>query len=99
MNTGRVMPSSSETLNKTGKCIRNPSYLGAIDDLADTADHSHCDIQAGVQKVLQIFITNAANVFLLQTDDSDMLMEQVIDNTSSQIMCANLYDYKFCVGL
>ena len=77
MNTGRVMPSSSETLNKTGNCIRNPSYLGAIGDLADTADHSHCDIQAGVQKVLQIFITNAANVFLLQTDDSDMLMEQV----------------------
>ncbi|VDI04864.1 Hypothetical predicted protein, partial [Mytilus galloprovincialis] len=75
MNSGRIMPSSSERLDKTGVCIRNPSYLGAIDDLAE--DHTHCDIQAGVQKVLQIFITNAANVFLLQTDDSEMLVEQV----------------------
>ena len=71
------MPSSSETVNKMGVCIRNPSYLGAMEDLGDTGDHSHCDIQAGVQKVLQIFITNAANVFLLQTEESDMLMEQV----------------------
>ncbi|XP_076098209.1 ral GTPase-activating protein subunit alpha-1-like isoform X10 [Mytilus galloprovincialis] len=75
MNSGRIMPSSSERLDKTGVCIRNPSYLGAIDDLAE--DHTHCDIQAGVQKVLQIFITNAANVFLLQTEDSEMLVEQV----------------------
>lgn len=76
MNAGRSKLSSSEKLDKTGVCIRNPSYLGAIEDLAD--DHTHCDIQAGAQKVLQVFITNAANIFLLKTNDSDMILEQVI---------------------
>ncbi|XP_033736327.1 ral GTPase-activating protein subunit alpha-1-like isoform X2 [Pecten maximus] len=57
--------------------IRNASYLGAIQELADGGDHSQYDIRAGIQKVLQVFITNAANIFLLQTDEENMLTEQV----------------------
>ena len=37
-------------------------------------------VKAGTQKVLQVFITNAANVFLLEPPASDgLLEEQVLD--------------------
>ncbi|KAJ8308029.1 hypothetical protein KUTeg_012903 [Tegillarca granosa] len=57
--------------------IRNASYLGAIHDLADGGECCKNDIRAGVQKVLQVFITNAANIFLLEAEDDGMLNEQV----------------------
>ncbi|XP_056021439.1 ral GTPase-activating protein subunit alpha-1-like isoform X5 [Ostrea edulis] len=55
--------------------IRNASYLGAIGDLADGGKLN--DVRAGIQKVLQVFIVNSANVFLLQTDDESAMSEQV----------------------
>lgn len=55
--------------------IRNASYLGAIGDLADGGRLN--DVRAGIQKVLQVFIVNSANVFLLQTDDESAMSEQV----------------------
>lgn len=56
--------------------IRNPSYLGAIQDLADGGEQDH-DVRVGLQKVIQLFITNAANIFLLETEDDLLLGEQV----------------------
>ncbi|XP_062620262.1 ral GTPase-activating protein subunit alpha-1-like [Saccostrea cucullata] len=55
--------------------IRNASYLGAICDLADGGRLN--DVRAGIQKVLQVFIVNSANVFLLQTDDKNAMSEQI----------------------
>ncbi|XP_070180609.1 ral GTPase-activating protein subunit alpha-1-like isoform X3 [Littorina saxatilis] len=57
---------------------RNRSYLGAVADLADSgaAERIH-DVRAGLQRVLQVFITNAANIFLLSTGDNTSLQEQV----------------------
>lgn len=56
--------------------IRNASYLGAIGDLADGGKLN--DVRAGIQKVLQVFIVNSANVFLLQTDEESAMSEQVV---------------------
>ncbi|KFM77895.1 hypothetical protein X975_09679, partial [Stegodyphus mimosarum] len=52
--------------------LRKDSYLKAI----------HCDnnhLKAGMQNMLTVFLTNAANVFLLDLsqDSSNMLEEQV----------------------
>lgn len=65
--------------------IRNASYLGAIGDLADGGRLN--DVRAGIQKVLQVFIVNSANVFLLQTDDESAMSEQVplIDELMSKL--------------
>ncbi|KAL5008782.1 hypothetical protein ScPMuIL_014363 [Solemya velum] len=65
--------SVQEALDKSR--IRNPSYLGAIQDLADGGEREH-DVRVGLQKVIQLFITNAANIFLLETED-DLLVEQI----------------------
>lgn len=65
--------------------IRNASYLGAIGDLADGGRLN--DVRAGIQKVLQVFIVNSANVFLLQTDNESAMSEQVplIDELMSKL--------------
>lgn len=57
--------------------LRNASYLGAIQDLADGGDLSQCDVRAGQQKLIQICVTNLANVFLLKADGDSALIEQV----------------------
>ncbi|GAB1601381.1 ral GTPase-activating protein subunit alpha-1-like isoform X7 [Argonauta hians] len=58
--------------------LRNASYLGAIQELADRGEQHNYDVRAGLQKVLQVFITNAANIFLLEAeDDGNLLLEQV----------------------
>ncbi|XP_064603064.1 ral GTPase-activating protein subunit alpha-1-like [Liolophura sinensis] len=59
------------------RTVRNASYLGAIQDLADSGDESHMDVKAGLQRVCQVFITNAANVFLQEVHDENLLNEQV----------------------
>ncbi|XP_060592015.1 ral GTPase-activating protein subunit alpha-1-like, partial [Ruditapes philippinarum] len=56
--------------------LRNASYLGAIQDLADGGDLTQYDIRAGQQKLIQICVTNAANIFLLQADSDSALQEQ-----------------------
>ncbi|XP_024085284.1 ral GTPase-activating protein subunit alpha-1 isoform X2 [Cimex lectularius] len=52
--------------------LRNDSYLGAI-------SKENFQIRAGLQNVLQVFITDAANVFLLEVnpDSLDLLDDQV----------------------
>ena len=57
--------------------LRNASYLGAIQDLADGGDYSQIDVRAGQQKLLQIFTTNASNIFLLEAGNEEGLTEQV----------------------
>jgi len=57
--------------------LRNASYLGAIQDLADGGDATGNDIRAGQQKLIQICVTNAANVFLLKAESDQALYEQV----------------------
>ena len=37
----------------------------------------HC--RAGIQKVIQVFITNAANIFLLEPSEKDGLLEEQVD--------------------
>ena len=59
------------------KYIRNASYLGAVDELADHGQVNQADVRAGMQKILQVFITNAGNIFLLEVDTEDNLTEQV----------------------
>ncbi|KAL8608299.1 hypothetical protein ACOMHN_042166 [Nucella lapillus] len=56
---------------------RNRSYLGAVGDLADCGVDRLQDVRAGAQRVLQVFITNAANIFLLTTEDTSCLQDQV----------------------
>ncbi|XP_041353753.1 ral GTPase-activating protein subunit alpha-1-like isoform X2 [Gigantopelta aegis] len=59
------------------KYIRNASYLGAVEELADHGHVNQADVKAGMQKVLQVFITNAGNIFLLDAANSHELNEQV----------------------
>lgn len=56
---------------------RNRSYLGAVAELADIGSDRGQDIRAGLQRILQVFITNAANIFLLTTADATSLQDQV----------------------
>ncbi|XP_076305803.1 ral GTPase-activating protein subunit alpha-1 isoform X2 [Tachypleus tridentatus] len=77
---------SSVTLgsNVTGVVrLRNDSYLRAV----------HCDqiVKAGLQNVLQIFITNAANVFLLEvTATKENYLEEQVDMCKRVL---NIYRY------
>ncbi|CAL1547567.1 unnamed protein product [Lymnaea stagnalis] len=57
--------------------LRNRSYLGAVQDLADLGDDKSKDVRAGLQRILQVFITNAANIFLLEAEDDAQLQNQV----------------------
>ncbi|KAH9496143.1 Ral GTPase-activating protein subunit alpha-1 [Bulinus truncatus] len=57
--------------------LRNRSYLGAVQDLADLGDEKSKDVRAGMQRILQVFITNAANIFLLDAEDDLQLQNQV----------------------
>ncbi|XP_055879751.1 ral GTPase-activating protein subunit alpha-2-like isoform X3 [Biomphalaria glabrata] len=57
--------------------LRNRSYLGAVQDLADLGDEKSKDVRAGMQRILQVFITNAANIFLLDAEDDGQLQNQV----------------------
>ncbi|XP_052275567.1 ral GTPase-activating protein subunit alpha-2-like isoform X4 [Dreissena polymorpha] len=57
--------------------LRNASYLGAVQDLADGGDYSQYDVRAGQQKLIQLCFTNMANVFLLRSESEAHLNEQV----------------------
>ncbi|ESO85701.1 hypothetical protein LOTGIDRAFT_210880 [Lottia gigantea] len=66
-----------EVLDKP-RYIRNASYLGAVQELADEgSENRQFDVRAGLQRILQVFITNSANIFLLETTDDSSLQEQV----------------------
>ena len=44
----------------------------------DSINHK---VKAGTQKVLQVFITNAANVFLLEPPATDVLLEEQVETS------------------
>jgi hypothetical protein len=61
-----------------GGRLRTDSYLGAMGQ--DSLPHAVTDtssIQAGAQKIIQIFITNSAVLFLRTAPSKIKLMEQV----------------------
>ncbi len=51
--------------------VKNDSALSAFDNVNNK-------VKAGAQKVLQVFITNAANVFLLEPPTTDVLLEEQV---------------------
>ncbi|GFO04867.1 ral GTPase-activating protein subunit alpha-1, partial [Plakobranchus ocellatus] len=57
--------------------LRTRSYLGAVQDLADSDEEKGKEVRVGLQRILQVFITNAANIFLLDADDDAHLQDQV----------------------
>merc|ERR1712168_1480714 len=58
---------------------RNFSYLAAVNNPAITEYDHIKKVGCGLQNILQIFITNAANVFLLEESDSEVLLEAQVD--------------------
>ena len=56
---------------------RNDSYTYAVQDTSWDGTRC-CSIRAGLQKTLQLFITNAANVFLLEPSTDSMLLEEQV---------------------
>lgn len=68
----------------SGYRLRNDSYLGAI-------HKEHLAVRAGLQNVLQIFITNAANVFLLEiSPEYPILLEEQVEMCKRVL---NIYRY------
>ena len=65
--------------------VKNES-IGAFEDGINNK------VKAGSQKVLQVFITNAANVFLLEPPATDILLEeQVLNIYGGRQVCVILY--------
>lgn len=62
--------------------LRNDSYIGAV-------HKDHILVRAGLQSTLQLFVTHAANVFLLQVKSPVLLEEQV--DTCKRVL--NIYRY------
>ena len=56
---------------------RNNSYMNAVSDSSPEAG-GPVHVRAGMQKVLQVFITNAANVFLLQPSEDEKLLDEQV---------------------
>uniref|UniRef100_A0A0A9X1L4 Ral GTPase-activating protein subunit alpha-1 n=3 Tax=Lygus hesperus TaxID=30085 RepID=A0A0A9X1L4_LYGHE len=64
--------------------LRNDSYIGAI-------NRENMMVRAGLQNVLQVFITDAANVFLLEVGtDSAVLLDEQVDICKRVL---NIYRY------
>ena len=57
--------------------LRTDSYYGAINDNSSEDGRLQHQVRAGTQKVIQVFITHAANIFLLSTGEISYLDEQV----------------------
>ncbi|GFR74888.1 Ral GTPase-activating protein subunit alpha-1 [Elysia marginata] len=69
--------SDTDSTSQSRSNLRTRSYLGAVHDLADLGDDKDKDVRVGLQRILQVFITNAANIFLLDADDDAHLQDQV----------------------
>ncbi len=60
---------------------RNNSYLSAVrsdSSLTPGDDGVSTKVKAGAQRVLQVFITNAANVFLLDPPGTEVLLDEQV---------------------
>lgn len=58
----------SESMQPRNQRLRTDSYLGAI-------TKENLLIRAGLQNVLQVFVTNTANVFMIQTAHSNVVLQ------------------------
>ncbi|XP_076382912.1 putative Rho GTPase-activating protein CG5521 isoform X11 [Megalopta genalis] len=76
--------SPSESYRQTR--LRNDSYLGAI-------HRENLFIRAGLQNVLQVFITQASNVFFLENYGSNASMTLLEEQTDSCKRVLNVYRY------
>lgn len=72
-------PVDGEMGGRQASYLRSRSYLGAVQDLADRGEEKGKDVRLGLQKVMQVFIVNSANIFLLDVDDEHWLQNQVRD--------------------
>ena len=69
---------------------RNMSYLNAVqqsDVLEESglASGSKEQVAAGLQNVLQVFITNSANVFLLEPSETEVHLEEQVSLKRFQV--------------
>ena len=72
---------------------RNNSYMNAVknDSLTSFEDGISSKVKAGTQKVLQVFITNAANVFLLEPPVTDVLLEEQVFRIFINSVCFGIF--------
>ncbi|XP_039283019.1 ral GTPase-activating protein subunit alpha-1 [Nilaparvata lugens] len=82
------MESSSQSTNMSDEGrvlrLRNDSYIGAI-------QKENLSVRAGMQNVLQVFITHAANVFLLEVSaEYPVLLDEQVDICKRVL---NIYRY------
>nr|KAG5712285.1 hypothetical protein BaRGS_023864 [Batillaria attramentaria] len=73
-----LIPQTGVLTDDRQRYRRNRSYLGAVAELADAGAERMQDVRAGAQRILQVFVTNAANIFLLNTEDSVGLQDQTL---------------------
>jgi len=65
--------------------------MGNSDSPLDAAGKEHMEIRAGLQNVLQVFVTNAANVFLLEvSSEYPILLEEQVEMCKRVL---NIYRY------
>ena len=61
---------------------RNISYMEAVRTgsvtSGDVDPALNPEVYSGLQKVLQVFITHSANVFLLEPEDSSVLLDEQV---------------------
>lgn len=76
--------SPSESYRQTR--LRNDSYLGAI-------HRENLFIRAGLQNVLQVFITQASNVFFLENSRPNASLTLLEEQTDSCKRVLNVYRY------
>lgn len=79
-----VDKSPSESYRQTR--LRNDSYLGAI-------HRENLFIRAGLQNVLQVFITQASNVFFLENFGPNASLTLLEEQTDSCKRVLNVYRY------
>lgn len=76
------IPQESYRLNR----LRNDSYLGAI-------HRENLFVRAGLQNVLQVFITQASNVFFLESPGLNATAALFEEQTDSCKRVLNVYRY------
>ncbi len=79
--------SNKETENQR---LPNESDLSRVGSPDEEKGSMNTSMKAGAQKVLQVFITNAANVFLLDPSEKEALLEEQVDMCKRVL---NIYRY------
>lgn len=79
----RVLEDPNSENGRVGR-LRNDSYLGAI-------HKENLLVRAGMQNVFQLFVTHAANVFLLEVNSH--IVKMLEDQTDACKRVLNIYRY------